>query len=150
YRVSADAENDRDRRSGGLGRKCRRIAAWRGNHGNATTGEVGHERRETIIFSLQPVIFDRRVLAFDCAGLAEALAERSNVARSDTAAAAPDKRDNRHSSLLRARCERPCRGRAAERGYQLPPSDGDWQCVPFVRSSLPSERYHGCFVQTYY
>src|SRR5262245_45511542 len=63
----------------------------------------------------------------------------------------PRQKGHQRSSSVRLRqyCLWP-RRRAAERGYQLPPSDGDWQCVPFVRSSLPSERYHGCFVQTYY
>jgi hypothetical protein len=80
-RVFADAENNRDCRSGGFGRKRRRVAAGRGNHGNAAAGEISHERWQAIIFALQPMVFDRRVLAFDGSGLVEASAERSDIAR---------------------------------------------------------------------
>jgi hypothetical protein len=68
-RVFAHAENDWNRRSGGFGRKRGRVAAGRGNHGNPAADEVSHERRQTIIFALQPVVFDRRGLPFDGAGL---------------------------------------------------------------------------------
>src|SRR5215510_291138 len=112
-RVFADAENDWNRRSSDLGGKRRRVAAGCGNHGNAAANEVSHERRQTIIFALQPVVFEPRVLAFDGAGLVEAFVERRDIARGDIATTAADKSDNWHSLLLRTRRERPSR-RAAE------------------------------------
>src|SRR5262245_10211389 len=120
-RVFADAENDWNRRSSDLGGKRRRVAAGCGNHGNAAANEVSHERRQTIIFALQPVVFEPRVLAFDGAGLVEAFVERSDIARGDIATTAADKSDNRHRLLLRTCRERPCHRRASEQRYKLAP-----------------------------
>src|SRR5262249_52217617 len=119
-RVFADAENDWNRRSSDLGGKRGRVAGGCGNHGNAAANEVSHERRQTIIFALQPVVFEPRVLAFDGAGLVEAFVERSDIARGNIATTAADKSDNRHRCLLRARRERP-RCRAAESQDELTP-----------------------------
>src|SRR5262249_19418896 len=44
-------------------------ASEAGLHGNPAADEVSHERRQTIIYALQPVVFDRRGLPFDGAGL---------------------------------------------------------------------------------
>src|SRR5262249_25549665 len=96
-----------------------RVAAGRSNHGNAAANEVSHERRQTIIFALQPVVFDPRVLPFDGAGLVEAFMERIDIARGDIATTAADKSDNWHSLLLRARRERPHGRRAAEQRDEL-------------------------------
>src|SRR5262249_39258484 len=104
-----------------LGGKRRRVAAGCGNHGNAAANEVSHERRQTIIFALQPVVFEPRVLAFDGAGLVEAFVERSDIARGNIATTAADKSDNRHRCLLRARRERPRHSRAAEKRDELAP-----------------------------
>jgi hypothetical protein len=69
--------------------------------GVAITATRRHERRQALILTLQPVVFDRCILAFDDAGLVEPFAECSDIARWDIAAAA-DKPDNRHRRLLRA------------------------------------------------
>jgi hypothetical protein len=120
-RVFADPENDWDCRSGSFGGKCRRIAAGCGNDGNAAADEVSHERRQAIILPFQPVVFDRRVPAFDGSSLVEASLERSDIARRHIAATAADECDNRHCRLLRARSER-TRGCTTERNYEIAPS----------------------------
>jgi hypothetical protein len=54
------------------------------------------------------------------------------------------KSDHRRRRLLRARRERPCGSRAAERGYQFSPSDDDWHvtlpCEGCTRSIPRRER----------
>jgi hypothetical protein len=79
-RVCTDAENNRDRRGRRFGRD-RNLVAERGDHGHTTADQVSHQRREAIVLALQPVVFDRDVLAFDVAGFAEALAEPGRMAR---------------------------------------------------------------------
>ena len=85
-RVFADAEDDWDRRGRSFGRWRSKVAARRGDNGDATADEVGHERRQAIELAVQPVVLDRHVLALDVAGFIEALAERgAEIARSASA-----------------------------------------------------------------
>jgi len=86
-----------------------------GNHSNATADELGHERRQAIVLTLQPMIFDHHVLALDVAGFVEAFTERSSVARGGFARTAADEADDWHRGLLRAHRERPRRRTADER-----------------------------------
>ena len=102
-RVFADAEDDRDRRGRSFGRKRSRIAAGRGDNGDATADEVGHERRQAIVLALQPVVLHRHVLALDVAGFAEAFTERSGTAHGGLGRPGVDEADHRHRRLLRAR-----------------------------------------------
>jgi hypothetical protein len=74
-RVFADAEDDRDRRCCSFGREHSGYAAKRSDHGNSSADQVGHQCRQAIVLTLQPVVFDRDVLAFDIAGFVEAFAE---------------------------------------------------------------------------
>jgi hypothetical protein len=64
----------------------------------------------------QLVLLDRDVLALDVAGFGEAPTKRSGAARIGRP---PDKSDDRHRRLLRARCERPRGCRAAEQRDEL-------------------------------
>ena len=75
-RIAADREDDRDRRGRGLGRERRGIATgatitatWRSN-------QIGRQRRQSIVVTFRPAVFDRHVLALDEAGFVQALAER--------------------------------------------------------------------------
>jgi len=106
-RVFADAEDDRDRRGCSFGRKRGRIAAGRSDHGHATADEVGHERRQTIVSAVQPLVLHRHVLTLNVARLAEALPERGRDARGGIGGPEADEADDRHCRLLRARRERP-------------------------------------------
>src|SRR4029079_1704302 len=66
-RVFADAEDDWDRGSRSFGRLASKVAARRGDNGDATADEVGHERRQAVVLAVQPVVLDRHVLALDVA-----------------------------------------------------------------------------------
>src|SRR5262249_38000653 len=79
-RVSANAKGDRDRRGRSFGRPRRRIAN-RSDNGDATADEVGHERRQAVVFAVQPMILHRHVLALYVAGFGEAFTERACMAR---------------------------------------------------------------------
>src|SRR5262249_27067794 len=117
HRVVADAEDDRDRRGRSFGHLSSIVAGGRGDDGHATAHEVSHERRQAIEFALQPMVLHRYVLALDVAGFVEALAERGGKGRIRRSGI--DECDHRHLRLLRARRERPCDRRAAEKGDEL-------------------------------
>src|SRR5262245_38492526 len=123
-RVSANAKGDRDRRGRSFGRKRRRIAN-RSDNADATADEVGHERRQAVVLAAEPAVLDGHVLALYVAGFGEAFTERACMAGGAIERPTADKADHRHRRLLRARRERPRRGRAAECGQKLPPSDGN-------------------------
>ena len=57
-RVLGDAENNRDRRSCSFGCKRNRCLGGRGDQRHATTNQIGHERRQLIVFPFQPVVLD--------------------------------------------------------------------------------------------
>jgi hypothetical protein len=114
-RVSADAKGNRDPRGRSFGRKCRRIASG-GDNGHASADEVGHERLQAIVLAAEPVVLDEHVLALDVAAFAEAFGERGCMARGAIERPTADKADHWQRRLLRARRERPCRCRRAERG----------------------------------
>src|SRR5262245_20995424 len=139
-RVSADAEDDRDRCGRSFGRLNSSGRAGRSDNGDATADEVSHERRKAIVSDVQPIVLDHHVLPLDVAGFVEALAERSGMARGGIGWPAGDKRDGRHGGLLRSRRERPHR-RAAEQRHELASfhSITSWaRSSTDVGSSIPS------------
>src|SRR5262249_52783362 len=107
----------------------------RGNHGHATTDEVGHERRQAIVFALQPVVLDHDVLALDVAGFVEGFAEGSAKAIGLLGRSGADKADDRHRSLLRAHRERPRCCHATEKRDEL--ASPHW-----LRSQAEDRAYH--------
>src|SRR2546430_6645438 len=72
--VFADDKDNRDCRGRSFG--CKRTSAdERGDHGNTSADEVGHQHRQPVVLTAEPVVLYRHVLAFDIAGFAEAFAE---------------------------------------------------------------------------
>ena len=64
-------ENDRDRRCRRLGREHgRRDGTGRDDHGHLPANQIGRQRRQPIILTVRPAVFDRDVLALDIAGFA--------------------------------------------------------------------------------
>src|SRR5262245_57807304 len=125
-RVSTEAKRDRDRRRRGFSCKRGRIAQG-SDSCNATADEVTHERRQAIVLAAEPMVLNDSVLAFNVAGFTEAFRERCRMASGAIERSTTDKADHRQLlRLLRARRERPPSNRAAERGQQFPPSDGDF------------------------
>ena len=64
YGVGRGRKHDRDRRRRGLCRE-RRWSAGRGYHRDLPAHQLGRERRQPIVVTLRPAIFDRHVAAFD-------------------------------------------------------------------------------------
>jgi hypothetical protein len=102
-----------------------------GDDRHLATNHVGHHRGHAIIVALQPMILDRHVLALDIAGFGEAFTECGRTGSGVSGRPSMNKRDHRHRRLLRARRERPCDSRAADRGYELPPSNVDGHLTHF-------------------
>jgi hypothetical protein len=117
-RVTADTEDDRDRRCRSFGRERRHVAG-RGDYGDLSANQIGQQRRQAIVLALQPVVFDRHVLAFDVPGFVEALAKSSRKARGGIGRPVSDKPDHRQRRLLRLCSERPSCRRASEKGDEL-------------------------------
>jgi len=103
--VNADENDDRNRRSRRLGSECRRSAAGCHDHGHLTANEIGRQRRQPIIMTLRPAVFDRHVPAFNEAGFPQALVETLHEIRDGVERHTVEKPDHRHR-LLRARGER--------------------------------------------
>src|SRR5262245_53724090 len=99
--VFSNAEDDRDPCCRGFGRK-RRCSAGRGDHCNLSADQIGHQRREAIVLTIQIVVLDRYVLTFDVAGLVEAFAKRGRIACVRIGRPVSDKPNHRERWLLRA------------------------------------------------
>ena len=74
-----------------------------------------------IVLALQPVVFDRYVLAFDIAGFFKAFAERAHTVRCGIRGPAVYEPDHWQRRLLRPRRQRP-RRRPTKPRDELPPS----------------------------
>ena len=123
-RVLGDTEDDRYRRCRSFGRNRSRRVAGRNDRGDLAADQVGHQRRQPIVFVPQPVVIDLYILAVDVAGFIQAFVERGDKARGTVGRPGADKRNNRQCRLLRARCERPSRRRrraAHQRDDLAPP-----------------------------
>ena len=81
HRIAADCEDDRNRRGGRLGRKCRAKCAACDDHGHLTATRSAASAGKPIVLTFRPAVFDRHVLALDIAGFAEALTERGDRSR---------------------------------------------------------------------
>jgi len=78
-RVFTDTEDNGNRCGRSFGRERTRRVGGRGDHGRSPADQIGHQRRQATVLTLQPVVFDRHVLSFDVAGFVEALAERGRT-----------------------------------------------------------------------
>src|SRR5262249_33145070 len=76
--------------------------------------EIGGERRQAIVLTFRPAVFDGHVPAFDVTGFAQALTECVNSSCERGRRCTMQKPDDRHRSLLRTRPERPRGRRTAE------------------------------------
>ena len=121
-RVVANGEDDGDRRGCRLGRERHRGAFDRDDHGDLSANQFGRQRRQPIELIVGPAVFDRHVLALDIAALLQGLAKYAQIVRvRRVRRCGAEEPDHRHRRLLRARCERPRRRRAAEQRDELAP-----------------------------
>jgi Chromate resistance exported protein len=84
------------------------------NHGHRSANKIGGHRRQSIVLSICPAVFDRHVPAHLISGIAQALAERTLTARPQLRRCAAEESDYRQCGLLPPRRKRPRRSRAAE------------------------------------
>src|SRR5262249_2524541 len=77
---------------------------------------------KSIVLIVRPAVFDSHVLALDIAAFAQALTEPAQTAREHVRRFTAEVSDHRHRRLLRPRCHRPRRRRAAEQRYELAPA----------------------------
>jgi hypothetical protein len=122
-RISRDGKNDGDRGSCRL-RHQRRGRPKRGNRGHLPANQVGRLRRQLVILTVRPSVFDRNVFALDVAGLFEALAERAHAILVCVSRLSAQESDHRDRRLLCARHTRPCDRRAAEQSNEIAPLHG--------------------------
>src|SRR5271166_1822045 len=73
-----NAENDRDRRRRGFGRKGRTHITWRGDHVDPMANQIGCQFRKAISAIFRPARLDCYILPFDIAGFAQAVPECSH------------------------------------------------------------------------
>src|SRR5262249_56608805 len=132
--VVAGNEHDRDRRRRGLGCEAGDDAPGRDDDGHLTANQVGRQRRQLIVLTPRPAVFNRRILTFDVTAVLEALMECFDRI-GGLAGRSAAQESNYWQGLLRARREWP-RCYAAECGQQFPPCG----CV--------NERYHATSVQS--
>ena len=80
--------------------------ADRDDHGHLAANQIGRQRRQPIVLTFRPAVFDRYIAALDIAGFIQALRYASSWLRFGWSRAA-EKPDHRHRRLLRACRERP-------------------------------------------
>ena len=71
--------------------------------------QIGRQRRQAIILTLRPAVFDADIAVFDIAGVVQALAERRQIVRSRPGRIAVEEPDHRQ----RRCCARAASGHAA-------------------------------------
>src|SRR5215472_18124375 len=105
----------------GHGLGCDRRRSIRGNHCHPSANEVSRQRRQPIIMALCPPELDRKVLAFDIAGLRKAATETGHEWFVLLGRCRIEEPDHGHCRLLRAHRQRPRGCRAAEQRYECAP-----------------------------
>src|SRR5262249_34834774 len=118
-RVNSYTEDNRNRCSRGLCRKCRRSATGCRNHCHLTLKQLRRKRRQSLVVTLCPTVFDFGVLALNIADLSQTLTKGAQTMLTQVRRCIAEKPDYRYRGLLRARRERPPSRRAAEQRDEL-------------------------------
>src|SRR5262249_40058003 len=82
--------------------------------GNLSAHQFTGQRRQPIILTVRPAVFDCDVLALDMARLLQPLSKRAQTLHVVLKRCGAEEADHRECRLLRARRQRPRSGRAAE------------------------------------
>ena len=123
-RIFGHAEDDRDGAGRGLGGNRAEGVARGRNHRGAPADQISGERLQAIRLAVQPVVFDRDILALHEASLGKAFAKCGAPLASRVRGAHVEESYERQRALLCPRRNRPCRRRAAEKGDEFAPSHG--------------------------
>jgi ABC transporter substrate binding protein len=115
---------------------------------NPTTGQFGQYGRQAFVMAFRPPPFYHDVLILDVAGLRQTLTKCILKTRAlFPTLGETHNTDDGHGLLLRGRSQWPSDGGAANRGYQLSPSDCGWH-LPLPQGCLPiamiPRRAHNC------
>jgi hypothetical protein len=86
-----------------------------------TANQIGSQLRQSIVLAVRPSEFDCHVAAFDKAGLAKALAERTHALPGGVRWCSVEEPDHRQRRLLSARRKRPRNCRAGDKRDELTP-----------------------------
>src|SRR5207244_2261635 len=89
------------------------------DHGYLTANQFGDQRRQPIVSTLCPPVFDRHVLVLDVTGVTQAAEKSREILAVRFERCEMKKPDHRHRRLLGACNERPRRRRAAEKRNEL-------------------------------
>src|SRR5262245_44194586 len=98
-----------------------------------TADEIIGECGQSIVLAIGPAVLDRRILALDIAGFAQAPTESGYAGGECYSRSAVEETNHRHRWLLRARRERPRRRRAAEQRDELAAFHVDF-ALPLIAS----------------
>jgi hypothetical protein len=77
--IAAGAENNGNGRGRRLYRELGRSASAYEDYAYLLADQIGRQFRQSFVLTFTPTVFDRNILAFDIAGLLQALAERRNL-----------------------------------------------------------------------
>src|SRR5262249_36049529 len=116
-RVAGGEKDDRYGRRRRLGHG--RGRGVRGDHAHLSAKEIGGQRRQTLVATLGPAVFDPYITPLYIAGFAEALAEGVCELRIFPGRSAVEEPDYGHRRLLRPRSHRPRNRRASEQRDEL-------------------------------
>src|SRR5262249_45398305 len=119
-----DAKDDRDRGSNRLCCQSRDIAPSCCDDVNPARNQLGCQRRQSIILTFRPAVFDRNVLALDVSSCVQTLPECADLLRRFAGCPGSEETDHRHRPLLRARGNRPSGYTAADKCDEVPPPHG--------------------------
>jgi hypothetical protein len=106
-RVVTAIEDDWNCRGCCLGSERRPEAPCRSDDVDLTPNQIGSKRRQSIVLTLGPAVFDRHILTFDVPGFVEALMEWCHRIGGLAWRPAAEKPDHGHRRLLCTRRERP-------------------------------------------
>src|SRR5262245_33253988 len=120
-RITARAEDDRNRWGRLLGGERGNVATDGGEHGDLPRRQLRGQGWQVLICTARPTKLDGDVLAFYEAEVIQALPERGHKVRGVLWRPAAHESDHRHSRLLRPRRERPHRRRATEQRDEVAP-----------------------------
>jgi hypothetical protein len=120
-RVAADPEHDRDGRTRGLRRESGNVTPGRHDDGHLPAHQIGGEGRQSAVVTARPAEFDGHVVPVNETALPQAGAERVEEVHGILRRPGAHVSDHRNGRLLRARGERPCGRRSAEKRNELAP-----------------------------
>src|SRR5262249_36890508 len=119
-RLDPSAEDDGNRGGRRLGRERGRTITGDEN-GDQAANQVRRLRRQAIVLTIYPTVFNRDVLALNIAGFGQRLAEACQDLPALRERRTAEEPDHRHRRLLPACRERPSRSSAAEQRYERAP-----------------------------